>query len=335
MHFVLVETHPVALLVKARRLAGSLAAMAIFCISSAFAQTYPSKPITVVWPSVAGSSTDTILRALGAEVGKRLGQTVIIENRAGANGTLGLSAMLKGKPDGYVLNIAPHAVLIQLPLVDPNFRIEVEKDFVPIVFLLEFPLVIAANPGVAFRDVKGLIGYAKANPGKLNFAVQQGTVSHYFAELFRQTAGIELTLVPYKSSAASLPDLVGGQIDLAISNVTVKPMVDAGKLIAIAVSSKERWAPFPNLPTLMESGLPMLDTSWYILVSGAGTPRDITERLRLAFSESLKLPTIEKMFADAGLIGHPNMSPQEITERLRAERRIWEPVIRKAGIKLQ
>jgi len=220
-------------------------------------------------------------------------------------------------------------VLIQLPLVDPNFRIEAEKDYLPIVFLLEFPLVIAANPGVPFRDLKGLIARARANPGRLNFAIQQGTVSHYFVELFRQTAGIELTLVPYRSSAASLPDLVGGQIELAISNVTVKSMVEAGKLVALAVSSRERWAPFPNLPTLTEAGMPMVDTSWYTLVTGAGTPKDVVDKVRQAFSESLKLPAIEKMFVAAGLIGHPDMTPQEITER-----RIWEPVIRKAGIRL-
>lgn len=309
--------------------------LASLCAGGAFAQAYPNRPITVYWPSVAGSSTDNTLRALMAEVSKRLGQTVVFENRPGANGTLGLIAMRNARPDGYTLNIAPHGPIVQLPHLDPNFKYELGRDFVPISFILEFPLVIGANPGVPFNDVKGMIEYAKANPRKINFAVQQGTVSHLFAELVCQTAGIEMTMVPYKSSTAALPDLFSGVVQLAVSNTNFKPMVEAGKVKTIAVSSRERWSPFPTVPTLVESGLPVVDASWYFLAAASGTPPEIQSLLAKVFSESMKTPEVLKRYAGEALVSHPDMTSKELAERIEREYATWGTVIRKAGIKLQ
>ena len=223
-------------------------------------QAYPtSRPITIAYQFGPGAF-DTMLRPLSTEVGKLLGQSVIFENRPGANGRLVLNSMKTAKPDGYYLGYPINGTLIHLPLADANFKLEVNKDYLPVAFVIETAQVLTAHPEVPFRDIKGMIAYAKANPNKLNVAVNLGGASHFIAELIKYTAGIDMAMIPYKSSQAGMLDLVSGRVQLAISSGTAKPFVDSGKLVAVATTAQQRWKAFPNQPTFSEAGLPIVST---------------------------------------------------------------------------
>lgn len=318
-----------------RRCSAALAAAALAATLSANAQTFPSRPITVILPTASGNSADSLFRAVNAEVGKRLGQPVVAENRTGANGTLGLLAIKQSKPDGHTLAALQDGAMTALPVMDTSFQLEIGRDYGPVVFLFEYPYVIIGNPALPFKDLKGLMSYAKANPGRLNFVIQQGTASHIFGELLRHVGGIDMTMVPYKSAGAAVPDLMSGRVDLAPNSISAQPLVQSGKVSAIFVTSKERWAPYPSVGTMSEAGIPINFTTWYTLVAHSETPRDALAKLQQAFSESMKLPSVTAMVATQGLITYPDMKPAEITERAKMERNAWTPIIRKANITLQ
>jgi tripartite-type tricarboxylate transporter receptor subunit TctC len=191
-----------------------------------------------------------------------------------------------------------------------------------------------ASPSARFKDIPGLIAYAKQNPGKVTFGVRLGTSSHLFAEMFQRRAGIQLMLVPYKSSTETLPDLMAGRIDLSLSASTARPLVESGKVNAIAVSSGARWAVFPQTPTLIETGVRMTDTSWYSLVVGPATPKETIEKLRAAFAEALKEPAVQKKIADEGMTTFPDLKPEQLAEMYTQQQSMWRPIVREAGIKL-
>lgn len=318
-------------------LIGRLTIAGISCIAAtlapnADAQSFPSRAITIIVPNPAGSAMEGTFRSISTEATRLLGQPTIIENRAGANGRLGISAIKTAPGDGYLLTIASDSVLVSQPSADPGFQVEEGKDYLPVAFLIEFPLVLAGRMSLPFRDIRGLLQYAKANPGKINWATSPGTL--FMTERLRQTAGIEITTVPYKGASPSFIDVVAGRIDVVIAGPDVASFFDAGKMVGIATTGGERWNVFPGLPTLTEAGLPVASTVWYGLLASPRTPPDVVAKLNTAFNSALKLPHITKLIDGNGFTTGRYSSPKEFSAFIQSETAVWRPIIRKSGIKL-
>lgn len=320
------------------RLAHSAAALALCATMSSpvFAQSYPTRPITLVYPYPAGSTTDSAWRVIAQETSKQLGQPIVFENRAGASGKIGLAAVTASAArDGYLLGIINNTLSVLLPLMDPGFRAEAGKDFTPISLAIETYAALVANPGVPFRDIEGLVKYAKANPGKLNFgSAGSGTPSHLNVELLKRGAGIDVVHVPYKGEAPALNDLLGGQVQAYFGVGILKPHVEARKLIGLATTGPERWALFPNLPTFREAGYPgVLAASWLGLIGPSGLPRDVVARANRALSSALQEPEVRRKLAEQGWVTRPS-TPEEFEARIKSDVERWTPIIRSANIKL-
>ena len=301
----------------------------------AAAQGFPNRPITLITPLTAGSNVEIAIRSISAEASKTLGQPVIVDNRPGANGRLGTAAMRKSPADGYLLAVATDGLLVSQPIVDANFKMEIGKDYSPLALLMSFPLVLASNAALPYRDIGGLITYAKANPGKINVAVSQGSVALFTAEMFRQVAGIEVTMVPYKDTQQALPDLGQGRVDLMFTGTIAKPHMDAGRVVGIATTGRTRWGPFPNLPTLVEGGLNVESTAWFSVIAHPDTPADIASKLNTAFTTALKAPAIVNQLGTYGMNPGSQLNAEQFGAYVRAQVDTWGPVLRKAGIRME
>src|ERR1044071_3023524 len=246
-----------------------------FCLVSQ-AQPWPSKPLRYIVPFPPGAFNDTLARTLAAELPKTLGQPVVVENRPGGNTIIGTEVALKSPPDGYTLYGAALPFAVIQSLYKTSF--DVTKDFAPITLAGVTPNMLVANPGVPFNDVQGLLAYARANPGKLNYAsTGNGTSNHLSFELLKAMTGINVVHVAYKGSAPAVTDLIAGQVQVMFDNTpNVLPHVKAGKLKGIAVSSKARSQFAPDMPTVDEAGVPGYDVSvWFGVLTVAGTPPEI------------------------------------------------------------
>jgi tripartite-type tricarboxylate transporter receptor subunit TctC len=307
--------------------------MATLGAQGVHAQAFPNRPISLVYPFPAGNVLDVSLRAVSAEASKMLGQPIVFENRPGAKTRLGVAAIAKAPPDGHQLSVAIDALMVGQPIADPDFKMVAGKDYAPVAFVLEFPYLLAASALVPFRDIAGMISYAKANPGKLNIAVAPGSASHFATERLLQTAGVGMTLIPYKGGDMA-NDLVAGRIDLAFTTTLMAPFINTGKAVALGTTGTQRWHAFPTVPTFAEAGLPMPTTVWFAIIAHANTPPDIVARLNSVFTAAVNLPHIQKQLAANGYNTDRKMSPAELTAFIQSELNVWGPVIQKAGIKL-
>lgn len=298
------------------------------------AQAYPTRPVTIIWPFPPTAVTAIAWRAISAEASKVLGQPLVFDSRPGARTRLGVNAMAKAPADGYLLNIAIDSLLVAQPIADPEFKMELGKDYTTVAFGYQFPFILVTTTGLPFRDLKGLIAYAKSNPGKLNVAITPASTTHFVSERFLQAAGLQLTLVPYKGGDSTI-DLVAGRVDLLFSSTTVAPFVSAGKLNAIATTGAQRWSPFPDVPTLTELGLPVPTTVWFGVIAHANTPADVIAKLNSAFNAALKVPEVRKMLDGYGFATGSYTTPNEFATFIQSEVNAWKPVIQKAGIKLE
>ena len=219
--------------------------------SGAAAQTF-TKPITMVFPFPPGTPTEAAYRLLNVEAGKILGQPVVVENRPGANARLGIMAAKNAPPDGHFLAIVNDSILVTQPIADAGFSIEPGRDYTPLGLQFEFALGVFGRLGLPFKDMTGLVAYAKANPGKVNFATSPTT--QFPAELMRQAADISVTFIPYKG-AEMVNDMMAGRVDLTITGTTAAVLVNAGKLVALGTTGARRWDPLPDTPTWKESGI--------------------------------------------------------------------------------
>jgi tripartite-type tricarboxylate transporter receptor subunit TctC len=298
-----------------------------------FAQTWPSKPLRYIVPYPPGGFNDTLARTLAAELPKTLGQPVVVENRPGGNTIIGTEAAVKSAPDGYTLFGAALPFAVIQSLYKTSF--DVTKDFAPIVLAGVTPNLLVANPSVPFNDVKGLIAYAKANPGKLNYAsTGNGSSNHLSFELFKAMTGTVVTHIPYKGSAPAVTDLIGGQVQVMFDNTpNVLPHVRAGKLKALAVSSKARTSLAPEIPTVDESGVPGYDVGvWFGVLTVAGTPREIVQRLNTDMVKILASPEIRQRFGNAGVEVVAG-TPEQFSTHLKREVSRWAKVVQDANIK--
>jgi tripartite-type tricarboxylate transporter receptor subunit TctC len=297
------------------------------------AANYPTKPVRLVVPFPAGGTTDILARAVAQKLSEAWGQQVIVDNRPGAGGNIGSDLVAKSKPDGYTLlmgTVGTHAIN---PSLYKNMPYDHVKDFVPVILVAGVPNVLVVNPSLPVHSVPELIAYAKANPGKLNFASSgNGTSIHLSGELFKAMTGVEMTHVPYKGSAPALTDLIGGQVQLMFDNLPSSlPFIKAGKLRALAVTSGARAAALPDLPTLAESGLPGFEaSSWFGVLAPAGTPRDIVAKLNGAIAGWLASPEAKEKLLAQGAIAAGG-APEDFARHIGAETSKWAKVVKASG----
>ena len=302
---------------------------------AAFAQgAYPNKPIRMIVPYAAGGPTDVLARVMAQKLGDSLGHNVIVDNKPGANGIPGTDAIAKAPPDGYTIGLSTIGPLAVNPSLFPNIPYDTLKDFAPVVLLARSYTLLAVHPSVPANNMKELIALLKANPGKYTYATGGvGTTQHLSGELLSNVAGIKMLHVPYKGEGAAQTDLLGGQVHMMFTSTLIGyNNVKAGKLRAIAVTSGQRLASMPEVPTIAETFPGFEVTAWYGMVAPAGTPEPVVRKLNDSLQAVLKNPEVIKKLEDLGATagGGP---PSDLTALLRTELPKWREVIRKADIK--
>ena len=324
-----------------RRLGTTLVALAALgatlCAPLARAQeAYPSRPVKLVVPYPPGGTTDLLARAIAPRLGERLGQAVVIENKAGAGGVIGAQQVAKSPADGYTLvfaTIASHGIIPALQSPPPYDPV---KDFAPITLVAGTPNVLLVNNAVPARNLAELLALARAKPGSLNFgSTSQGGSPHMSGELLKLQAGLDIVHVPYKGGGPMLIDLIGGQIQMGFDNLPSSiAQVRGGKVRALAVTTAKRWPGAPEIPTMAEAGVPGYEMSaWFGLLAPAGTPKAVVDRLQREVAAILKLPEVEKQFFELG--AEPGgMSPEDFGRYISADRDKWAKV-GASGVKLQ
>ncbi|MCD9119437.1 tripartite tricarboxylate transporter substrate binding protein [Cupriavidus sp. UGS-1] len=301
---------------------------------AAYAQDgYPTKPITMIVPFSAGGTTDILARIVGLQLGKALGQPVVIENRPGAGGNIGASLAAKAPGDGYTLfmgTIGTHAINQSLYSKLPYDPV---KDFAPITRVAMVPNLVVVNPNVPAKSVKELIAYVKANPNKISYGSSgNGSSMHLSGELFNSMTGLNIQHVPYKGSAPAVNDLLGNQIGLMFDNLPSSYQhVKAGKLRPLAVTSAKRSPALPDVPTVAEAGVPGYEaTSWFALYATGGTPKAIVDRLNAEVVKILAMPDVQKQMAGQGAEPNPE-KPEQLAAFMKTEAAKWAKVVKASG----
>ena len=303
----------------------------------AFAQSYPTKPVRIIAPFAPGSTIDIIGRIIAPKLHEALGQPVIVENRAGAGGALGMDAAAKSAPDGHTLGIGALGPLAMNPSLYPKTPFDPIKDFAAVSLLATGPVVIAVHPSVPARNVKELVELAKKRPGQLNYGSPGvGTSPHLTGELFKIQTGTDIVHVPYKGNAEAITDLIGGQVSIVFTGVPpVVPLAKAGKVRLLATTGKQRMANLPDVPTIAESGVNGADVLiWYGVVVPAATPKDVVARLNREIVKLMNLPDVREKFAQQS-VDPATGTPEEFARLIRDEVARWSKVIRSAGIKVE
>lgn len=311
-----------------------LAAAALVVTSSLSAQTWPTKPIRWISPFPAGGGTDAFARPLAAQVSKQLGQQVLIENIGGAGGTLGAGVAAKQPPDGYTFLVgAVHHAIAESVYAQLNYSLE--KDLVPVTMVALLPNVIVVHPKVPLRNVSELIAYAKENPGRLNFASAGNGTSHHLAgELFMTLTGVRMTHIPYKGAGPMMQDLIAGQVDIAFDGMgSSAPQIRSGKLRPLAVSTRNRVAAFPDIPTVAETVPGYEVQTWYGLWAPAGTPTEIVDRMQVEVAKALQEPHLKEIWASQGA-SEGGWPQTQFRQFVREEIARWAEVVKVSGAKV-
>jgi tripartite-type tricarboxylate transporter receptor subunit TctC len=307
--------------------AGTLAGVAI-------ADDFPSRAVRVLVPYAAGGPSDAAARLLMEPFGKGLGTSVFVENRGGAGGLTGTEQVIQGEPDGYTIVLGAVGPLVFIPASRP-VKYDVQKDLIPLGLIWQSPLVLVVNPKHGFKSVGELIAYAKANPGKLTVAsAGVGTNTHMASELFKREAKIDMLHVPYRGTGAAMPDLLSGQIDATISDVAVMtPFIRDGKLTGLAVTAKQRSALLPDVPTMVEAGLPgAVTANWYGLLAPGRTPPAAVAKLKSALDQAIKAKSFEDGMAKQGAT-ISDRGADAFARLIQSETERWTPIIRDNKLK--
>jgi tripartite-type tricarboxylate transporter receptor subunit TctC len=311
-----------------------LAAAALCTLAgSVLAQNYPTKPIKIIVPYPPGGITDIVGRTVGDRISRDLGQTVIVENRSGAGGSIGASEAARAQPDGYTLFIGTSATHGTNPSTYPNLPYDPAKDFAPVALVAEAPLMIIVSPDVPAKNIEELIAYAKKNPGALSYATTgTGGSVHLTTELFGMKTGTQMTHVPYKGSSPALADLVGGHVKVMFDNVpSAAPLAESGKVRGLAVTGSERSVLAPSVPTVSETVVPGFNsTSWIALYAPAGTSADTLKTLNQSVNKALQDPTLLETFKKSGLSARGGSSEALATHQ-KDEIEKWASVVKAIG----
>ena len=297
---------------------------------------YPTKPVRMIVAVPPGGPADTLARLVAPKLTEAFGQTVVIDNRAGANGIIAYETTARAAPDGYTFTAVAAGVVINKSLY-PNVPYDPLKDFAPITLGITVPNILVVHPSVAARSVKDLVALAKAKPGTLTFAsAGNGTTGHLALELFRLTAGIDVIHVPYKGGGPALAEVLAGQVQALFSlALAATPQIKAGRLRALAISSGKRSAVAPDLPTIAEAGFPGFEViGWFGWIAPAATPRPIVNRLNAELVRALKLPDVRERLLSQGSepVGD---SPEQFAAFVKSEHAKWAKVIKAANIKVE
>ena len=318
-----------------RILLSSLAALALALGGPAQAAEYPNKPITIIVPFAAGGPTDTVARLLAQAMGADLKQTVIVENVAGAGGTVGAGRVARSDPDGYTLFLH-HIGQSTAPALYKKLPYDAVNDFTPIGLVTDVPMTLVARGDFPPKDLKELVDYVKKNKDKVTYAnAGLGAASHLCGVLFMSAIDTDLTTVPYKGTGPAMNDLLGGKVDFMCDQTTnTTSQIKAGKIKVYAVTTKQRVPSLPNVPTAAEAGLPNFEGGvWHGLYAPKGTPKALVDRLSAALKTALKDPTLKQRFADLGTepVADNLATPDALSKHLKAQIAVWGPVIKKAG----
>ncbi len=313
----------------------SVAALLLLAVGQSLAQqSYPNKPIRFLLPYPPGGSTDIFSRIVSQKLSESLGQQVLVENRPGGNSIIGTDALAKAAPDGYSIGLvattyAINPSLFKLPY-DPA------KDLIPIIQAGFSSLVLVVHPSVPVKTLKEFLTYAKANPGKLNYGtVGSGSITHLASELFEDVAGIDTVNVPYKGTAPMVTDLIGGQLHYALDTpVTSIPHLKSGKLRGIAVASAKRSSAMPDIPTMVEAGLPFEISAWLGIMAPAGTPKEIVSKLNAEINKILLLPEVRERLA-ASALEPGGGDPEQLAAVIKADLARWPAIVKKANVKVE
>ena len=313
----------------------TLAAACAIAAAAAAADVYPSRPVRIVVPFPPGGPADALARMVGDKLQATLGQPVVVDNRPGAGGNIGMELVAKAAPDGHTLALAPAGNLTVNPSLYRNVPYDVARDFAPVTVIAAVPNILVVNAQVPAKDLAELIAYAKANPGKLNFASPgPGSGAHLAGELLKSSAAIDMVHVPFSGIAPAVTAVVAGDVQVMFAgSSSAMPHVTAGKLRALGVASPKRIASAPALPTLAESGLPGFDvTSWYSIVAPAGTPPAVVERLQREIAKALDAPDVKTKLAGLGAEPVAN-TPSEFSAMIKVESAKWGKIVKDANIR--
>jgi len=306
-------------------------------IPAAAQEAWPNRQIRMVVPLPAGASVDVVGRLVAAKLGERLGQTVVIENRAGASGAIGADAVAKAAPDGYTLGMATTTTHVTNAIVNSKLTYDPVKDFTPIAMIGVVPYALSVSPKLPVKDVRALIALAKSKPGMLNYSsVGLGSVAHLATELLSNMTGIKLNHIPYRAASQAVIDLAEGRIDITFGTLgSSLPLIKDGKIKILAVSTARRASQVPDIPTLVEAGVPGFETSlWFALVGPPGLPATITARLNKEVNAIITDPSVMKGFDLQAM--QPDPIPLDrMGNVIRDDLTRWREIAAKAGVKAE
>lgn len=301
------------------------------------AQGFPIKPVRLVVPYAPGGATDIIARAAAAEMTKALGQTVVVENRPGAGANLGAETVARSAPDGYTMLMSASSLHGINPFLFSKLSYDPNKDLAPVIVLASVANVLVVNPGVKAESVKEVAAMAKAEPGKLTCASSgSGSTIHMSCEMFKQMLGVDIAHVPYKGSGPAVADLLGGHVNMMFDNIPSSvPHIRSGKLRALATTGSRRDPTLPDLPTMVEAGVPGYEsTVWFGLAVATGTPKDIVDRLNAAGRQAAAAPEFSQRLGDLGYGIVGTTSPEEMASMIQDEVRRWGPIVKASGARI-
>ncbi len=305
--------------------------------SAAVAQPYPSKVVKLQVPFAPGGTTDLIARVVSEPLGRALGQSMIVENKAGGGGIVGASETAKAAPDGYSLGMATVSTTAANPAINPKIPYNAETDFTPIINIAATPNVIAVHPSFPAKNYKEFVEVLKKSPGKYSYASSgTGGIGHLQTELWKTLQGVFVTHIPYTGAGPALRDAVGGQVEIVFDNVpSALPHIKGGRLIAMAVASPQRLAALPDVPTFKELGLePVNRMAYYGIVGPKGLPRDVVDKVNAATRKVLEDPAVRKRIEDTGSVVIGN-TPEQFAQQMKDELAVYRKVVDTAKLKLE